>query len=93
MMQSLGVGKENAGKGGRGIQGRTRDYISEQVGEADLIQVWDFALTSRGCVGIIAWYGVNSSSEQRSLLELCKAPNVAESEEAAGATLRDGVRR
>ena len=42
MMASLVMGKEDAGKGGRGIQGRTRDYISEQAGEADLIQVWDF---------------------------------------------------
>lgn len=49
-MASLGVGKEDAGKGGRGIQGRTRDYISEQAGEADLIQVWDFALTPGRCV-------------------------------------------
>lgn len=59
MMAGLGGGKEDAGKGGRGIQGRTRDYISEQAGEADLIQVWDFALTPGGCVGRAAWYCVN----------------------------------
>lgn len=32
-------------KAAGGIQGRARDYISEKAGEADLIQVWGFALT------------------------------------------------
>lgn len=30
--------------------------ISEQAGEADLIQVWGFALTVRDGVGAPAWY-------------------------------------
>lgn len=32
-------------------RGRARDYISEKAGEADLIQVWGFALTS----GRLCW--------------------------------------
>lgn len=33
-------------------RGRTRDYTSEQAGEADLIQGWDFALTYRVGAGV-----------------------------------------
>lgn len=76
-------------KAAGGIQGRTRDYISEQAGEADLIQVWDFALTpGRLCVGgRPTWYCVNMDAEQSSLLELCNAPCVAGSEEGEWASV------
>lgn len=74
MMAGLGGGKEDAGNGGRGIQGRTRDYISEQAGEADLIQVWDFALTPRGCVGRPAWYCVNKPSRAEFTCGIVQGP-------------------
>lgn len=57
-------------------RGETRDYISEQAGEADLIQVWDFALTPRGCVGRPAWYYVNKASRAEFTFWNCAMPRV-----------------